>query len=75
MWNCIVLGGEPRKASESESSSSEKFAAKRREVRFVALGGLERGRPVLVRRFPAAVWEVGLAGVRRDMPGVRGEGE
>lgn len=56
-----------------ESSSSDESAEKRREVRFLALGGLESGRPVLVMRV-AAAWELGLAGVRTEMPGVRGWG-
>lgn len=53
-----------------ESSSSDESAAKSREVRLVALGGLESGRPVLVTR--VAAWEVGLAGVRTEIPGVVG---
>ena len=53
-----------------ESSSSDESAAKSRDVRFVALGGLESGRPVLVMR--VAAWELGFAGVRTEMPGVRG---
>ena len=56
-----------------ESSSSDESAAKRREARFLALGGLESGRPVLVMRV-AAAWELGLAGVRTETPGVRGWG-
>jgi len=64
----MVLGGDMTK----ESSSSEESAAKRREVRLVALGGLESGRPVLVTR--VAAWEFGLAGVRTEIPGVRGCG-
>lgn len=51
----------------SESSSeSDSAPEKSRELRFA---GLMSGRPVLVVRTPV---DVGLAGVRTEMPGVRG---
>jgi hypothetical protein len=62
--------------TKESSSSDESAAAKKCEVRFEALGGLESGRPVLVRRVVeagAAPWEgLDLAGVRREIPGVGG---
>jgi hypothetical protein len=64
----MVLGGDITK----ESSSSEDSAAKSREARFLALGGLDSGRPVLVMR--AGLLLLGLAGVRTEIPGVRGCG-
>jgi hypothetical protein len=64
----MVLGGD----MTNESSSSEDSAAKRREALFLALGGLDSGRPVLVMRVGWLL--LGLAGVRTEMPGVRGCG-
>lgn len=60
----------------SESSESEPAVEKRWEVLFVPLGGLKSGRPVLVvrRAEVGACLEWGLAGVRIEMPGVRGWG-